>query len=94
MYIGLHFGGNMKKILSVSVLSFLALSLVSFARTTYNADNTIRYTNTIRSQREARLEKEAERANVHQAAAAAKINYNYDEFNNKEQQKNNYNNKR
>ena len=66
----------MKKILSLFILSLFMLVPVTFARTTYNSDNTINVSNTIRGQKKVREQNRLERKKkIQQAAAAAKVDY-------------------
>ncbi len=66
----------MKKVISVSLMLLFGLSVSAFARTTYNPDNTINVSSTIRGQKKLREQRISERRKFEQAAAAAaKINY-------------------
>ena len=66
----------MKKVISVSLMLLFGLTCCSFARTTYNPDNTINVSSTIRGQKRLREQRISERRKIeHTAAAAAKIRY-------------------
>ncbi len=72
----------MKKYLVLSLVAMFVISSSAYARTTYNSDNTIKESSTIRAQQKLReeqkmLKKEMEQKAA-QAAAAAKINYEED----------------
>ncbi len=72
----------MKKFFSIFVLTSLMLSMSVLARTTYNPDNTINVSSTIRGQKKLRQEQKiAEKNRRMEAAAAAKINYNNNNVN-------------
>ncbi len=67
----------MKKFFSILVLTSLMLSMSVLARTTYNPDNTINISSTIRGQKKLRQEQKiAQKNRKMEAAAAAKIDYN------------------
>ena len=60
----------MKKVISVSLMLLFGLSVSTFARTTYNPDNTINVSSTIRGQKKLREQRISERRKFEQAAAA------------------------
>lgn len=65
----------MKKILTLSLIALFVISSSTIARTTYNKDNSIRVSGTIRAQQKMRREIIAEKREIkRQAAAAAKLN--------------------
>ena len=67
----------MKKFFSLFVLSTIMLTMGAIARTTYNPDNTINVSSTIRGQKKLRQEQRmAQKIKREEAAAAAKIDYN------------------
>lgn len=65
----------MKKSLIITLIGLFIISSSAYARTTYNSDNTIKESSTIRGQERARQEmiQQKQEAQRQQVAAAAKI---------------------
>ena len=72
------FGGTMKRILSLTILTLMLFSGFACARCKYDSTGRhLIYDDTIRGRRKAAQQQVEQQAKI-QAAAAAKINYDYD----------------